>query len=146
MSEHDEQALFVSIARARWPDVVIASVPNGMPLGGLSSKQKAKIINWMKAEGLLVGMPDLLIFAPRLAPPNKDGARILYCGLALEFKRVRGGTLSDAQKDILAKLEASGYYTAVPHGYEEAMEITETYMAWQPPPLSVRVIAPKHDI
>jgi hypothetical protein len=139
VAEHEEQALLVATARARWPEYVIASVPNGVPLLGMSTRVRATLINYLKAEGLLPGMPDLLVFAPKMTPPDANGVSIIWHGCAIEMKRQDGGRLSREQKQILAQLEQAGYYTVVAHGYPDAIETLEIYMNWYDPPQQVRV-------
>lgn len=140
MSEHDEQALVVSVFRARWPDVVIASIPNGVPLTGLTQRGRARVMNWLKAEGLLPGMPDLIIYRAAMTPPDEDGVVKIWHGMALEMKRSDGGTLRDNQREVLAMLERAGYWTAVAHGYDEAMGLIEEYMGWRTAPTAMRLV------
>ena len=87
---------------------LLMAIPNG---GARSAVTGAR----MKAEGALVGVPDLLLAWPA------DGR----AGLWIELKRRRGGRLSPAQAAVMDALSAAGYATAVAHGWQEAVaEIT----------------------
>lgn len=72
----------------------------------------------LKEEGVLSGVPDLVV-------AKRRGS---WGGLYIEMKRRSGGTVSDNQKAILAKLVSEGYAASVARGTEEAWDIFETYM------------------
>lgn len=97
-SEHEEQVGFVVWFRARFPAVLIFSIPNG-------GKRSIATAKKLKAEGLLAGVPDLFVPEWRLW---------------VEMKRVKGGTLSQEQKEMLAYLEAVGYKVIIAKGAREA--------------------------
>ena len=111
-SEHQEQVVLVARVRQFLPDVLIFAVPNG----GLRNRRVAK---QMKDEGLLAGVPDLVIAE----------ARGGYHGLFLEMKRTRGGSLSDRQRGVGRQLRARGYYVAVAKGADEGVAVLEAYLA-----------------
>lgn len=76
------------------------SIPNGGQRGKITAQK-------MKLEGLTPGVPDL--FIPEW-------------GLWVEMKRVRGGALSTAQKEIIPELERVGYTVVVGYGCDDALE------------------------
>lgn len=108
LPEHWEQVQVVkALARAK---VVYCAVPNG----GFRVRREAAMF---KAEGVMKGMPDLLIFTP---PPNKKGSP----GVALEMKR-KGGKKSDVKPDQvrwLALLDSLGWCSLVGWGAMDAIE------------------------
>lgn len=65
--------------------------------------------------GVKAGVPDVIIFD---SPPNSLGHR----GAAIELKRKKGGTLSDAQADWLLKLAARGWAIATCKGIDQAIK------------------------
>lgn len=71
---------------------------------------RAKMAN----RGVKPGVPDVLIFSP---PPKVVGAR----GVAIELKRVKGGTVSRYQKDWLDRLEQADWLTHIAKGHENAI-------------------------
>jgi len=120
-SEHDDQVLFIQWLKAQgyWDRYGIFAIINGIPLIG-TLKQRSKIINYMKAEGMRPGVSDLLFAI----------ARGGYHGMFLELKRESGGILSNEQKEFIKIIEAAGYFSAIAAGLEEAVTITETYINW----------------
>ena len=115
--EHDEQALFVVYARDL-RGALIASIPNGWPMPGLSIERRSAIVNKMKAEGLLNGACDLVVFE----------ARGGYFGLLIEMK-ADDGDLSDDQKKFAKAAEERGYLYVAAWGYDEARALFDDYMA-----------------
>lgn len=99
-SEHVEQRNFVSWFRKTYPGVLIFAIPNGGKRG------KAEAMR-LQAEGVVSGVPDLCIPAWRVY---------------IEMKRVKGGTVSKEQREILAYLEGCGYTVAVCKGFEAARD------------------------
>ena len=84
--------------RQTWPSVLIHAIPNG----GARSKATA---GRLKAEGVVSGVPDLFVPAWRLW---------------IEMKRVKGGSLSQEQKDLAAYLQSVGYWVIVGKGADDA--------------------------
>lgn len=99
MSEHLEQREFVSWFRKTYPGVRIFAIPNG---GYRSLAAAARL----KAEGVVAGVPDLCIPAWKVW---------------VEMKRVKGGVLSEKQKDWRSYLEKCGHIVIVAHGKEAAI-------------------------
>ena len=121
ISEHDEQVAVVEYIYRRYPTALFWATPNGARLSGSASK-RARQMNALKAEGLLPGVADLIIFEPRGG----------FSCMMLEMKRKRGGVVSDNQFDFLAQAEARGAFTAVANGAEEAIALIDEYMAYEP--------------
>lgn len=76
------------------------SIPNGGQRGKITAQK-------LKLEGLTPGVPDLFVPEWRLW---------------IEMKRIRGGTLSTAQKQIIPELERVGYTVIVGYGCEDALD------------------------
>ena len=110
-SESADQIKFVNRVKHFYPDVLIFAVPNG---GGRSAQEATKL----KEEGVLAGVPDLVIAK----------SKGVYNGLYIEMKRRVGGRVSDEQSAILSQLVKEGYAAAVANGVEEAWQIFEKYM------------------
>lgn len=73
----------------------------------------------MKSEGLLKGIPDLMVAVARLG----------YFGLFIEMKRVGVGATTSADQDReIAKLRLAGYEVIVAYGVEEAWEFVCAYL------------------
>jgi len=110
-SEHDEQVTFIRWFRKAHPNVLIFAIPNGAMLQG-NATQRAIRANMLKAEGLTPGIPDLFIPA---------------WNIFIEMKRVKGGSLSDAQKEKIDYLSSVGYQTFVCKGANEAKVTIKSY-------------------
>jgi hypothetical protein len=85
-----------------------------------SWKQKAK----NKREGLNPGLPDLLVIIPK-ERSNKKKALMVF----IEMKRVKGGVLSEHQKEWIEeinKVENVGAYVA--KGAYEAISIIKSFL------------------
>lgn len=85
--------------------------PNG---GSRSKREGAKF----KVMGVKRGFPDLVLLVPRGR----------YHGLLIEMKKLKGGVISDEQKDWLCYLNEAGYYAMVAHGWIEAVSALENYL------------------
>jgi len=99
-TEHEEQREFVSWFRKTHDPVRIMAIPNG---GYRSKTQGMKL----KAEGVSAGVPDLYI-------PEWH--------LWIEMKRVKGGSVSAAQKDWHQYLRSIGDTVEVCRGCDAAKE------------------------
>lgn len=71
------------------------------PNGGHRNKVSAAK---MKAQGQKPGVPDIIILSP---PPVNPNAK----GVAIELKRVKGGTLTPEQKRWLSDMSDLGWIT-----------------------------------
>lgn len=112
-TEHDLQASCVRWFRLQYHDYadLLLAIPNG-----------ARRTRWERGqvleEGLRKGTPDLFLAVAR-------GGKH---GLWIEMKNGKAGRLSDAQKEMIAKLESQGYACAVCHTMDEFMEIVGEYI------------------
>lgn len=103
-TEHEEQRNFVQWFRRKYPKIRIFAIPNG-------GARHPAVAYKLKAEGVLRGVPDLYI------PEWK---------LWIEMKRIKGGVLSDDQKDWIEYLESVGDHVRVGLGCEGAIkEVSE---------------------
>lgn len=108
LTEHLEQCLFVDWCRAQ--SYLIFAIPNG-------GKRNINTARKLKKEGVLAGVPDLM-----LPIPSKE-----WHGLFIEMKSVKGkATLS--QKNIMLQLSKNGYLCVVCKGFEEAKHAVKNYM------------------
>ena len=97
-------------------DVLAFAIPNG---GKRDPKEAARL----KREGVLAGIPDVMVAEP-------VGG---YHGLFIEMKRAEGGSTSPKQKQRIAELQQRGYYCVVCHGVEEGYAAFLSYMAMAMP-------------
>lgn len=72
----------------------------------------------MKAEGVVAGVPDLMIAEPRGE----------FAGLFIEMK-IKPNRPSKEQKEIISRLEDAGYRVAVCYSFEEFEKVVTDYMA-----------------
>ena len=109
MNEHQHQCAFFKWFRAQYPGVLAFAIPN-------AAKRGPRLASMMKAEGMLAGMPDLMI---------ADGKP----GLFIEMKEPSKGKVQDSQKVIIGRLAVAGYKVAICYGWEQAKEATESYLS-----------------
>jgi hypothetical protein len=120
-TEHDHQVQIFHHARAmtrydlRWS--LLFSIPNAGGFVGGYKKNIGRVMG-MKAEGVKPGVPD--IFLPVPSGP--------YCGLFIELKRTRGGTVSPEQRAWIKALQLYGYAAQVCKGAQQAIDLIETYL------------------
>lgn len=72
----------------------------------------------LRAEGLKSGVPDLCLPVPR----GK------YHGLYIELKRIKGGRVSDEQRQWISDLQAVGHRAVVCKGWKAAQAEIEWYL------------------
>ena len=108
--EHLEQTKFIQRVRHTRKDILCFAVPNG-------GYRKRKEAIRLKAEGVLAGVPDIMV-----AQPTED-----HCGLFLEFKTEKGRA-SDKQKVVMAKLQKAGYKAIIVRSADEAWEALLKYL------------------
>ena len=75
--------------------------------------------NRMKRMGVKAGHPDIIIYDSPPMLPNKKGT-------AIEMKRVKGGVVSDLQKEWQTKLTERGWIAMVCRGADEAISFLKT--------------------
>ncbi len=107
-SEHHAQVRVVKFLKRR--KVLFCAVPNGGYRHTLSAVK-------LKREGVVAGVPDLLVFTPA---PKDPTAR----GVAIELKTVRG-RLSLLQVAFHVHLRAAGWRVYVCRGSEEALTVLQ---------------------
>jgi hypothetical protein len=124
IDEHAEQVLVVDyIYKQYGNDILFFSVPNGARLASGRGRDAQRIaairMNKLKAEGLLPGVSDLIIFEPRGG----------YSAMFLEMKRADGGCgASESQLEFIAKVESRGGYGVVANGFDEAKIFIDDYL------------------
>lgn len=110
-TESVEQIKFVQHVRTFYPEVVIFSVPNG---GDVSATQRIRLTQ----EGMLAGVPDVLVFG--LNRPT----------LAIEFKRPDGkGKISPDQQAVGVQLEGVGAIVRVATSADQAKGFLHEWLA-----------------
>lgn len=93
-----------------------AAIPNGWHVRGASAIQSAIQCNKLKAEGMRVGIPDLIFTGP--------GGSVLW----LEVKLGTAGRVSDAQKAVHESLISDGHAVRVVRDLTEAInEVRDFY-------------------
>ena len=108
---------FAAFAATRNLDArLLFAIPNGAVLAGNSQRRAIQMSN-LKANGLRVGVPDLMLAVPRGG----------FNGLFVEMKRV-GGKTSDAQLEYHALLREQGYAVRVCTGAESAIVAIRLYL------------------
>lgn len=108
--EHKEQVKLVQRVRAFYPDVLIASIPNG---GNRSASERVRL----HAEGVLAGMPDLCVLR------RSKG----FGGLFVEMK-TKVGVVSKEQGCIAKQLNGEGYLCVIARSADEGFKIIEEYL------------------
>ena len=135
-TEHAEQAVLCQwwavYAAAHKLDVrLLMAIPNGAHLAGDDKSRAIQMVK-LKATGLRVGAPDLLLAMPRrMLCPWVDGSRQQVetqdAGLFVEIKRL-DGKLSADQHSFGLLLQAQGYAWMVAKGAAEAIRAIEAYL------------------
>lgn len=111
-TEHEEQVTLFTWFRMRYAGMLMYAIPNG---GARSSITGARL----REEGVLAGVPDIFL-------PCPSGGKH---GLYIEMKRQKGGRVSAPQKAVMQALRMQGYEVAVCHGWQEARDYIEQYLA-----------------
>lgn len=118
-TEHAEQATLVGWFDRTHPQLAgrLFAIPNGAHLAG-NNAQRAKQMHKLKAEGLRVAVPDMML------PVMRGG----YGGLFIEMKRTKWGTVSKEQKKWREFLIEQGYRAEICKGFQSAKEVIECYL------------------
>ena len=111
LTEHQEQCKVIAWANQHPIAKYLHSTPNGM-------RTSIRTALKGKAEGLRAGYPDLSL----------DVARSGFYGLRIELKRVKGGTVSDVQRQWGQFLSEHGYFWKVCRGADEAIRVITDYL------------------
>lgn len=88
------------------------------PNGGSRDKREAAKL---KAMGTKPGVPDLML------PIKRAG----YSGLYIELKKLKGGKVSDEQREWLDHLRKEGFGAIVCYGWLEAKQTLIEYLNWK---------------
>lgn len=112
MSEHQEQVAVCQYLDVVYPDVLYFSVPNGASLTNAGRQ-----MNKLKAEGLLPGVSDLIIFEPRGQ----------YSCMFLEMKTLTGKP-SEVQQWFIRQVEARGAFGTFAYGADDAIKAIDIYL------------------
>uniref|UniRef100_A0AAU6VZX3 VRR-NUC domain protein n=1 Tax=Pseudomonas phage Pavpe01 TaxID=3138545 RepID=A0AAU6VZX3_9VIRU len=137
-SEHGEQAALFCWAAAvanigidpRKDVMKMYAVPNG-------GKRDPKTAAMLKAEGVRVGVPDVCLPVPVFADAGGPHYKHFHetqpfggvlVGLYIEMKKVKGGSLSDDQKERIDALRADGYAAVRCNGWLEARDVVVAYL------------------
>lgn len=114
LKEKTEQEIFVRYCELK--GIVCVFIANGFPIS--NKVNKFAYLNSLKAQGYRTGFPDLMVLA------QNSKKEVLF----IEFKREKGGRLSDAQVKWQNKLIELGYDTYVAKGAKEAIAILEEWL------------------
>lgn len=109
--EHKLQCACVRWFRLQHPNILCFAIPNGGARSALTGAM-------LKAEGVVAGVPDLMIAVP------KNG----YAGLFVEMK-VKPNRPSKEQVQVIKRLEDTGYKVAVCYSFDEFVKIVSDYLA-----------------
>lgn len=118
-SEAQLQRTWISLFNFLYPNCLVSLSLSGIALPGLP-KLKAQVINQAKADGLVKGLPDILVYLPNAV------------SLHLEWKHPNGkGVQSEDQKIIESTLVSLGhtYYLVndLMTGFQLVADHTELY-------------------
>lgn len=109
-SEHIEQCKVIAFCE-NYPQLHnVFAIPNG-------GKRNIVTAMKMQAEGVRSGVPDLYVALPTAK----------YHGLFIEMKKVKGGVVSENQKDWINRLNNAGYKAVVCKGHMEAINVICDY-------------------
>lgn len=104
-----QAAVVLHLTTRAAPGVSWFAVPNG----GYRRAAEARI---MRSLGTRAGVPDIIVI--------RDGR-----AFGLELKRVKGGRLSPAQRDMQEELAGAGMTIATAHGLDAALAVLEEWGA-----------------
>ncbi len=112
MTEHTEQVALIQWFRLQHKKYAkcLWAIPNG-GVRHIGTAVK------LKAEGGMAGVPDLFLMIPAAE----------YHGLFIEMK-VKGGKLSEAQKEFMGAATLMGYQAVVCYGFDEAKDAITKYL------------------
>lgn len=114
-SEHEIQTAFfdwIAIFEGRHPELrMFAAIPNGTYKGFMARLK-------YKSEGLRSGLCDVVGF---IAKQNKHG-------ILIEFKREKGGRISENQRRWIHDLRLNNYRVEVCYSAEEAISLVIDYL------------------
>lgn len=109
--EHKLQCACVRWLRLQHPNILCFAIPNGGARSALTGAM-------LKAEGVVAGVPDLMIAMPR------NG----HAGLFVEMK-VKPNRPSKEQREIISKLTDAGYKVEVCYSFEDFVKVITDYLS-----------------
>lgn len=115
--EHQEQANLIAWAFAMKHQISELALLFAIPNAGA-----ARLKN-LQTEGVMRGVPDLMLAVPRLIAGN-----LWNHALFIEMKRVKGGKVAPEQYSWMAALTAQGYKCVVARGADEARKEILAYL------------------
>ena len=114
-SEHQIQAAFIKeirILEVRYPELkTLFAVPN-------AAKRSFKLAAMLKAEGMLSGVPDIVL------PVARKG----FNGLMIEFKKPKTGKLTTAQESYIDLIVKEGWLVVVMTDAQAAIDVVKGYL------------------
>lgn len=120
MTELSEDRIQIQVMQ--WAQLIkhdgrpLADYIHHSPNGG---KRHIATATRFKAMGVKAGYPDLIV----------DIALGGHHGLRIELKKLKGGSVSKAQKERLAMLTEQGYLAVVCKGFDETIAVIKNYMS-----------------
>jgi len=111
--EHQNQVALIKWWASQHHPAILFAIPN-------AAQRSVGLAAFMKAEGLVAGVPDLFFAWPTAQ----------YGGLFIEMK-TGTGRLTESQKLVIPRLEAAGYKVVVARGWKEAAEAIKEYLGGQ---------------
>ena len=124
-TEYDEQSAVI-----RWSRMMAA---NGHPELSLLHSDASGVRTTigaavkMKRQGAVRGWPDLFLAVSDMVWDGDFGEGTV-CGLLIELKRRKGGTVSPEQREIHHLLREQGYRVEVCRGSDEAIAVIKEYL------------------
>lgn len=83
----------------------------------------------VKRQSVSSGWPDFFLAVPRRY--QADILVVHYCGLFIELKRVKGGTVSAEQAIMIGDLQSLGYKAIVCRGADHAISEIKRYLGME---------------
>jgi hypothetical protein len=78
----------------------------------------------VKRQSIATGWPDLFLAVPRFSSIEPYP----LCGLFIELKRIKGGTVSSEQAIMIGDLQSLGYKAVVCRGADHAISEIKRYL------------------
>jgi len=124
-SEYDAQkAIF------EWAERMIPKYPDLKWLNGSLNGVRLNIGQAVKAKkaGMKRGFPDINLPVTSIAVNSNYGRAGIWCGLYIELKKEKGGSVTPEQKKWLRHLSDQGYFACVCKGKEAAIQLIIQYL------------------
>lgn len=118
-SESKLQASAIRLVRSLLPGALVIHVPNGRNAGS------ARMGGFWKGQGVVSGVPDILVFKPSWDFIIDDWHNTRFLGLALELK-VWPGKPSAEQLAVHEKLREAGWHVEVCYSLNEVEAAIKT--------------------